>query len=396
MNSTLTKVGRTEDEINTLTVAEREEIVRRFHTRVDAAIAGCSPSKQRIKQALSRGGAARCPVRLRRLSLDVILRYGDALAELFCEFPDDAIFTPSYDLFIGYQSPDREPKINTIQVLTEDAQWTDEWGTVWGHAKTGVGASTISNPLTDWSQLDDYLANRMPDPRVPGRLDGALPSWRMHAETRYFGGMTLMALFERLHCLRGMENTYADFHSNPDEVYRLLDALTDYYVEIVRAWGRLGNVDAVFFSDDWGTQKSLMISPAMWRKFFASRYRRICDEAHRHGLHIVFHSCGNVFSIIGDLIEAGVDVMDPIQPEAMDLAEVAKNFGGKIAFCGGLSDQKIAKISPQEVRDHVRWVIETLGKPFGNAYLVGPSNVLCPEVPFENLRALFEACHQYA
>jgi uroporphyrinogen decarboxylase len=205
--------------------------------------------------------------------------------------------------------------------------------------------------------------------------------------------MTHMALFERLHCLRGIENTFADFHLYPNEVHRLLDALTDYYVEIVRSWGRLGGVDGLLLTDDWGTQTSLMISPAMWRKFFAAPYRRICDEAHRCEMHVVFHSCGNVTAIIGDLIDAGVDVLDPLQPEAMDLAQVAKDYGGKVAFCGGISDQQLATLSPQQVRDHVRRTIDTLGSRFDNAYLVGPSNVLCPEVPLKNLRALFEACH---
>jgi uroporphyrinogen decarboxylase len=136
-----------------------------------------------------------------------------------------------------------------------------------------------------------------------------------------------------------------------------------------------------------------MIAPPMWRRFFAARYRRICDEAHCHGMHVVFHSCGNVAAIIGDLIDAGVDVLDPLQPEAMDLKQVADDFGGRVAFCGGISDQKLAVLSPAKVRDHVRSLIDTLGSRFGNAYLVGPSNVLCPEVPLENLQALFVACH---
>jgi uroporphyrinogen decarboxylase len=383
-------IVRSDEDVRGMTLEEKQDVIKRFGARVDAAVAASPPSKERIKRALSRQGASRCPVRLRRLSLDVILRYGDSLADLFCQYPDDAIFTPAYDLFVGYQ-PQR-PDLNPVRLLTEDSRWTDEWGTVWQHAAGGVGASTVANPLTDWSQLDEYLAKRMPDPRAPGRLDAARPSLEMHGKTRYFGGMAHMTLFERLHCLRGMENTFADFHTYPDEVGRLLDALTDYYVELVAAWGELG-VDGLFLTDDWGTQATLMISPAMWKKFFAGPYRRICDEAHRHGMHVVFHSCGNVAAIVGGLIDAGIDVLDPLQPEAIDQAEVARQFGGKVAFCGGISDQKLAVISPQETRDHVRRTIDTLGTSCGNAYLVGPSNVLCPEVPFENIVALFEACH---
>ena len=376
-----------------LTLQEREAIIQRFHARVDRAIAASPPTKTWVRRALRRGGAGRCPVRLKRLSLDVILRHGDALADLFCQYPDDAVGVPAYEMNIGHQPGDGPARINPIQVLTEGACWLDEWGTGWSHAVGGIGAITISHPLHDWSQLDAYLAGRMPDPLAPGRMDGARPALLMHGQTRYFAGMTHLALFERLHCLRGMQNTFQDFHLYPAEVDRLLGALTDYLLEIIRQWGQLDGVDGWFLKDDWGTQAALMISPRMWRKFFAARYRRICDEAHRWDLDVIFHSCGNVTAIIGDLIDAGVDVLDPLQPEAMDLTRVAREFGGKIAFCGGISDQEIVTFTPSQVKDHVHRTIDTLGKAFGNAYLVAPSNTLPPEVPIENLQALFEACH---
>ncbi len=184
--------------------------------------------------------------------------------------------------------------------------------------------------------------------------------------------MTHLALFERLHCLRGMENAFEDFYLYPEQVDRLLGALTDYQVEIVRAWGRLGNVDGWFVTDDWGTQTSLMISPELWRKFFAARYRRLCDEAHRCGIDVIFHSCGNVTAIVGDLIDAGVDVIDPLQPEAMDLQEIAREYGGKVAFCGGISDQELAVFTVSQVRDHVRRTIDTLGRAVRQRVHRGP------------------------
>jgi uroporphyrinogen decarboxylase len=381
-----------------LTLEARTAVIRRFNERVDQAMVERAPTKAWVRQALRRGGAGRCPVRLKRLSLDVILRYGDALADLFCEYPDDAVGAPAYEAGVGYQPKDRRHPIDTVQVLTEDAQWTDEWGTEWRHSAGGMGAITVSHPLHDWSQLDAYLAEQMPDPLAADRLDGAVPALQMHGQTKYVIGMTHLALFERLHCLRGMQQTFEDFHLFPAEVDRLLGALTDYLLEIIGAWGRLGEdgslrPDAFFLTDDWGTQASLMISPRMWRKFFAARYRRICDEAHRWHMDVVFHSCGNVSQIIGDLIDAGIDVLDPVQPEAMDIALVAREFGGKVAFCGGISDQQIAVLTPAQVKDHVRRTVDTLGRAFGNAYLVGPSNSLPPEVPPENLQALFEACH---
>lgn len=137
----------------------------------------------------------------------------------------------------------------------------------------------------------------------------------------------------------------------------------------------------------------LMISLPMWRKYFKRHYRRIFDEIHRAGKDVIFDSCGNVAPIIPELIDLGVDVLDPLQPEAMDLADIARRFGGRLAFCGGITDQRLENFTSQEVRNMVRQAIETLGVPFRNAYVVAPSNVLPPSVPFENLAALLEACH---
>ena len=364
----------------------------RFEAGFDRSLLQAPRTKDWVKDAVERRGAPRCPVRVRRLSYDLIVRHGDALADLFLAYPDDVALAQPYEGSIGYRAPGTEP-IDALQVLTEEAEWTDEWGTRWGHAAGGVGATPVAHPLDDWDQLDEYLAHRVPDPRAPGRLDGALPSLKLHGPTKFFVGMTHLALFERLHCLRGMENTFEDLYVSPRETDRLLDVLTDYLVEIIRAWGQLPNVDVAFTTDDWGSQTALMISPEMWRRFFAARYRRLCDEAHRWNLKMMFHSCGSVAAIIGDLIDAGVDIIDPLQPETMDLSVVAREYGGKVCFAGGISDQRLASQTPAQVRDEVRRTIDTLGAPFGNAYIVGPSNMIMPDTPIENLEALFEACH---
>ena len=372
---------------------EIEALVRRFDERTAAALLQSEPSKVWAGKALARQGAPRCPVHLRELSYDVILRHGEFLAALLSDHPDDLVFVDPYEWAIGYQAPGAGEPIDPLRALTQQSEWVDEWGTRWGHASGGVGATPIGHPLDDWSGLDDYLAHRVPDANAPGRLAGALPLLRAVGPSKYCVGNISGGLFERLHFLRGMESTMADLYTAPGEVERLLDAIADYQVELIRAWAGLPGVDACLLTDDWGTQTALMISPTMWRRIFAQRYRRLCDEAHRSGLLVVFHSCGNVFEIMGDLIDAGIDVIDPLQPEAMDLAVVAREYGGSVGFCGGISDQRLGSQTPSQVRDQIRWLIDTLGAPFGNAYVLAPSNSLMPEIPAENLVALFEACH---
>jgi uroporphyrinogen decarboxylase len=373
-------------------IHERRATIGRFNDRVDAAEAAAAPSKAWAGQAIRHAGGPRPPVRLRRLTHDVVLRYPDALADLFVRFPDDVIHLQPYDMFFGYQPPDTEDPVDPIRCLTESATWVDEWGTGWEHAAGGSGASPISAPIAEWDDLDAYLRRRMPDAAAPGRFDALLPRLAAVGPSRYVVGTTHCTLWERYNQLRGMGAALEDMAEYPPEAGRLLDAIVEFQVGLIRRWGALGGVDAVMLADDFGTQRSLIMSPATWRRVFAARYRRICDAAHERGLAIVFHSCGNVAPIIGDLIDAGVDVLDPLQEEAMDLAWVAREFGGKVAFAGGLPEQTLPHLAPEAVRDAVHRMIDLMGRPFGNAYILAPSNSLLADVPLANLEALFEAC----
>ena len=382
-----------EDDFRHLPLEEMKAIANRFVQRVNEAQRNHEPTKDMVRNAILRKGAERCPVRLNRLSLDLIIRYGDALADLFCEFPDDFIVIAPYEWYLGYQPAGKPNYTDPIKALMHDAEWTDEWQTKWSHAFGGVGATPAAVALKDWSELDEYLLKGIPEARAPGRLDKAAESLKIHHDRAYCTGAIILSLYERYHCIRGMENTFMDFYTNEKEMNRLLDALENYLLELIRYWSELG-VDGVFLADDWGTQTSLMISLDMWRKFFKARYRRIFDHAHSLGMEVIFHSCGNVIDIVPDLIDVGLDVLDPIQPGAMDMNKIAREFGGKIAFCGAIDDQHLLTAgSPQKVKDEVRRTIDTLAKPFGNALIAAPANVLPPDIPLENLQALFEACH---
>ncbi len=387
--------GEVED-FRLLPIPEMEARIHRFEERVSAAQIANPPSKDWVKQALHRKGDSRCPVRLKRLSLDIILRYGDALADLFCDYPDDVVAMIPYDITVGYQPPGKSPRINPVEALMREMEWTDEWGTRWGHAFAGVGATPVDHPIKNWSMLDAYLRRGVPDPDAPGRLDSVESTLAVHGADKYCFGIIHLALFERFHALRGMENTFMDFCVNERESNRLLDALEAYLIALVRRWGALG-ADGVFMTDDWGSQNGLMISPDLWRSLFKPRYARVFEETHRLGMDAIFHSCGNVTPIVGDLIDIGLDMLDPVQPGAMDVGQIAREFGGKVAFCGAVDVQNLlGSGSPQQVKDEVRRIIETLGKPFGGALLLGPANVMTPDIPFENLVALFEAAHEQA
>ena len=370
-----------------------EDIVARFKERVDAAQLASPSNKQRVRKALRRQGSDRCLARMARFSTDVIVRYGDALADLLCQFPDDVVFVVPYEFALGFQSPDSPGRLSSVEAMMQEREWVDEWGIGWKHAADGVGANPVEHPIKDWTQLDDYLRDRMPDPHEPGRLAAALPTLAKHGSSKYCVGVLNLTLFERLFALRGMGYVLEDFYTHEKEIGRLCEALTEYAIGLISEWGKT-DVSAIFLSDDWGSQNALLISPAMWRRRFKEHYRAIFAAVHRCGKDVMFHSCGNIAPIIPDLIEVGVDVLDPLQPGPLDLAEVARQYGGKVAFSGGIDDQRLEDYTPQQVKDMVRRIIDTLGRPFGNSYLISAANSILPSVPFENLEAMIRASHE--
>ena len=372
-------------------LAEMENKVARFEDAVRAAQLAAPANRDLLKGAVRRQGAERCPIWLRRVTPDLVIRYGEALVDLHTEFPDDLGRVSPYDLMIGYKP---KVKITPTEAMMTNAAWVSEWGVGWKHIVGGVGATDITSPLTDWAQLDEYLATGIPDPDEPGRLEAAAaPAEALQRAGKYVFGLFGPAFFH-VFSIRGFENALMDFHLEERNMRRLIEALQDYALKLIRQWAKVG-VDALLFTDDWGTQRGLLMSPPTWRKFFKAGYEAVFREAHRCGMDCFLHSCGHVTEIVDDLIEVGLDVLDPIQTSAMDIAELARRFGGRISFCGSIDVQQLLPhAKPQEVKDAIRRSIDVLGRPFGNALILAPTNTITPEVSLENLRAMFEACHE--
>lgn len=374
-----------------LPLSEMEEMVARFEERVLAAQISSSPTCDLVRNAVRREGAQRCPVWLRRVSPDLIIKYGDALTDLFVKYPDDLGRIAPYDAIVGYNP---KASVSQVEALMKNSEWVNEWGVGWKHVVGGVGATEVSNPLEDWSRLDDYIANEFPDPLDPGRLEKAIaPTDALHRAGKYVFGLFGPA-FYHMFSIRGMENVLMDFYIHEDELRRLIDALLEYSLKLVKGWAQIG-VDALLVLDDWGMQQSLMISPKTWREFFKPAYKTLFDEIHLHGMDTFLHSCGCVTEIVEDLIEVGLDVLDPIQTSAMDINELARRFGGRLSFCGTIDVQHLLPGgSPSDIKDAVRRSVDTLARRFGNGLILAPTNVITPDTSIENLRAMFEVCHE--
>lgn len=243
--------------------------------------------------------------------------------------------------------------------------------------------------LAEWDGLDAFIA-QMPSPEEPGLIPAAPPN-----DGRYRLAVWWGCLFERLWGLRGMENALMDLCLYPDEVHRLFEALTRFYIRAMeRAKFELG-ADGIFTSDDLGTQTGPFFSPGTFRELFKPYYKRLIDKAHELGMHFWLHTCGNVEPLLPDFVELGLDVIHPIQKYTMDDAAVAAEFGDKLAICYGFDvQQTIPYGSAEDVRREVRRAFDVYRRQDGR-FLLTMGNGSTADWPLESLEALFEEALAY-
>ncbi len=193
--------------------------------------------------------------------------------------------------------------------------------------------------------------------------------------------------------IRGTEKLFMDLLISPKSAEGLLDKVCDFNIAYLRKCMEKvnGKIDGVFCGDDFGSQNGMMISPKMWREFIKPRYEKTISIVHSYGLKYCHHSCGGIRPIIPDLIEIGVDILNPIQPKAsgMDPNELGNEFGRDIVFFGGIDEQDtLPHGTVEDVKKEVRQRISTLGKY--NSYIVSPSHDFQPDTPIENVLAIYE------
>lgn len=341
---------------------------------------GSEGSRAQVWKTIEHQGPAYVPLWLNFFAKETVWLYEGQLDELVTMYQDDVVVAV----------------LSTFPSVPEwPPDWTDEWGCTWARSPDGVGAVSVDSPLQDgWEKLSWYLEKGLPRLGTRTNLLDRVATARAASPDRYLVGTTYLAVFERLRALRGAENVLTDLYLHPQELGVLRDAVADEFVDQIRGIGARG-ADAVLLADDYGTQKSMLISPRHWRTFYQDCYARMVEEIHALGMHAWFHSCGYIRPIIPDLIEIGFDVLHPLQPSAMDLTEIAETFSGQICFAGAVDVQALLPSgSPQEVEREIQRLIGLLSRPEGG-YIAAPTNSIMPDTPLENIEAMFRAAWRY-
>jgi uroporphyrinogen decarboxylase len=261
--------------------------------------------------------------------------------------------------------------------------WQDEFGVQWNRTidhDIGVVCNTCITP-------DNLSSYKFPDPGDPARFAQYPQLLRQHPDLFSHANIGF-SLFERAWTLIGMENLLMAMVDQPDYVDALLDRIVAHNLALVD--GACAHpVDVIHFGDDWGQQNGLIMGPALWRRFIKPRFAAMCARVRQHGKYVSLHSCGCVQSVFPDLIECGLHVFNPFQPEVMNPVEMKKKFGKHLTFHGGISTQKTLPYgTPEQTRQEVRRLIREVGKDGG--YIAAPAHCIPGDAKPENILAMID------
>ena len=258
----------------------------------------------------------------------------------------------------------------------------DEFGVMWSVSKSDRGA-----PLYPGLLEPDLTGYEFPDPSDEFRFKD-LQQW-CNSNEEHFRVVWVGDFWERANFIRGMENLLTDLALNKSFVHELLEKLSDYILQTIEIIIESFDFEALSLSDDYGSQKSLQMSPKDWRNFLRPHLGKFISTAKENDKVMMLHSCGNVYEIIPDLIDIGLDILHPIQPEVMDIYRLKREFGKDLSFQGGLGTQVLLpRGNPDSIREEVRALKEKMGK--GGGYILEPGITIQGDVPVENLMAMFE------
>lgn len=281
-----------------------------------------------------------------------------------------------------------------------DGTWYDIWGVHYRKVEHEFGSyqEFASFPLSAASTIEELASHPWPQPdwwdfsAIPNLIDTLDPQHHLYWRFR------IGSVFEIAWALRGMQEFLIDLASQPEFPKYIMERLSEVYIENTRRVLEMAgdHIDMVYFYDDVATQNSLMISKTMWREFVRPHHAKLVELAHSFGKKVMYHCDGAVYPLIPDLIELGIDLLNPIQPDAkgMDSKRLKDEFGDRLCFHGGVDIIKtLPRGTPAEVVAEVRERVNVLGKDGG--YIMCSSHHIQSDTPLENIFTMYDSNLRY-
>lgn len=270
----------------------------------------------------------------------------------------------------------------------------DEWGV--GHEPGSVAHFTrFLHPMEDFDSPEDVWNFPLPDILADYRWEGMKEKVEKCHREGNAAIFFAVQIFEPAWYLRGLENLLCDMMSDEDMAEACLGKMAQYQTKVARRVAECG-FDIIVFGDDVGTQKALMMSYELWCRWLKPYMKAAISAAKEVNPEVLafYHSDGVIYDIIEDLIEIGVDILNPVQPECIDPLKIKKMYGDRLSFWGTIGTQTTMPFgTADEVRSKVKEMIEVVGK--GGGLCIAPTHLLEPDVPYENVEAFIETVREF-
>ena len=261
--------------------------------------------------------------------------------------------------------------------------WEDQFGVQWDRS-IDKDIGVVCNCLVTPDNVNEYA---FPDPDDPSRYSSYDEILEANKDGFFVANLGF-SLFERAWTLAGMESLLMAMGTNPGFVHSLLDRILDFNLRIIENACSF-DIDAMMFGDDWGHQYGLIMGPEFWREFIKPRVREMYQLARSKAKFVFIHSCGKVDETFPDLIECGLDMFNPFQPEVMDVFEMKRKYGDVLSFYGGISTQRTLPYrTVNEVKDEVKRLIDIVGRDGG--YVASPAHAIPADAKPENIAAMID------
>lgn len=309
------------------------------------------------------------------------------------------------DIYGVNPSKSRGAKVLTWSEAGYD-KLVDEWGIEWWKPQDGGFYFDMRrHPLAKVSTVEELAHFQFPDPLDPERYEGMAEradDLMNGRQVAYVLGRNAPGIFEIALWMRGFENFYCDMLTNEPFAEALLDIILEIKMKYwARALELVGtNVMIVSEADDLASQTRCLVSPSLYRKLIKPRHTRLfafIKKQARVPVKIFYHSCGAIAPLLPDLIESGIDILNPVQVSAtgMDTRELKRQFGKEITFYGGGVDTQevLPRGTPQQVRDEVKRRIDDLAP--GGGFIFNTVHNIQADVPPENILAMWEAVREH-
>lgn len=270
----------------------------------------------------------------------------------------------------------------------------DEWGV--GHVPAGLAHfSSMRHPMEHFSSSKEVWDFPVPDLLADYRWEGVAEQIHQIQEAGFLAVYSAVQVFEPAWYLRGLENMLMDLYDENEIGKACLERVCQIQEQVSAKIASLG-IDMIVFGDDVGTQKSMMMSKDIWNRQIRFTMERCIGAAKRANPEVLayYHSDGNILDIIPELVETGVDILNPVQPECMDPVMVKELYGDRLSFWGTIGTQTTMPFgTTQEVEQTTRHILETVGK--GGGLVIAPTHLLEPEVPLENIDTFYQTVRKY-